>query len=93
MMNKFAPKYVEVIRECSGSPTPLRDGTEHLGLLLACGVRVDDLPVVRPVFQHRIWQQMTPGDGPDRMAGVISQLRREDHRFHVEGGSWTNDSS
>ena len=24
---------------------------------------------------------------------VIQQLRREDNRFHVEGGSWTNDLS
>jgi hypothetical protein len=36
---------------------------------------------------------MAPGDGPDRLADVISQLRREDGRFHVEGGSWTSDLS
>jgi hypothetical protein len=26
-------------------------------------------------------------------ADVIERLRREDDRFHVEGGSWTNDQS
>jgi hypothetical protein len=51
------------------------------------------LPVIQPLYQHRIWQHMTPGDGPDRLADVIEQLRLEDNRFHVEGGSWTSDLS
>ena len=49
--------------------------------------------MIQPLFQQRIWQQMTAGDGPVRLAGVIEQLGREDGRFHVEGGSWTNDLS
>jgi hypothetical protein len=93
MMNEFPPKYVEVIRECSGSPTPILNGTEYLQSLYAAGVRADDLPVIQPVFQHRIWQRMTPGDGSERMAEVIAQLRGENDRFHVEGGSWTNNTS
>jgi hypothetical protein len=93
MMNEFPPKYVEVIRECSDSPTLIRNGTEYLESLFAAGVRVADLPVIQPVFQHQIWQRMTPGDGPDRLTDVISQLRRQNNRFHVEGGSWTNDTS
>lgn len=36
---------------------------------------------------------MAPGDGPQRLAGVIEELSREDDRFHMEGGSWTNDVS
>ena len=36
---------------------------------------------------------MAPGDGPDRLADVIEQLRGEDGRFHMEGGSWTNNIS
>jgi hypothetical protein len=36
---------------------------------------------------------MAPGDGPDRLADVIEQLACQDNRFHVEGGSWTNDLS
>jgi hypothetical protein len=45
------------------------------------------------LFQHRIWQQMAPGDGPQRLADVIEQLRQEDSGSHVESGSWTNDLS
>jgi len=38
---------------------------------------------------HRV----APGAGPEKMAGAIAQLKKEDPRFHVEGGSWTNDIS
>ena len=30
MMNEFPPKYIEVTRECSGSATPILNGTEYL---------------------------------------------------------------
>jgi hypothetical protein len=93
MMNEFPPKYLEVVRACSGSRTPILNVTEYLEQLFAAGVQPGDLPAIQPLFQQRIWQQMPPGDGPDRLADVIEQLRREDSRFHVEGGSWTNDLS
>ena len=36
----------------------------------------------------------SPGDGPERLAaGRSSSCRREDDRFHMEGGSWTNNIS
>ena len=93
MMNEFPPKYFEVVRESSWSATPMLNGTEYLERLFAAGVKEADLPAIQPLFQHRIWQKMTPGDGPERLAGVIEELRREDGRFHMEGGSWTNDRS
>jgi hypothetical protein len=93
MMNEFPPKYVGVVRACSGSRTPIVNVTEYLEQLFAAGLRPADLPVIQPLFQHRIWQQMVPGDGPGRLAGVIERLRLQDSRFHVEGGSWTSDLS
>jgi hypothetical protein len=93
MMNEFPPRYVEVVRECSGSRTPMLNVTEYLEQLFATGIEPGDLPVIQPLFQHRIWRQMAPGDGPGRLADVIEQLRHEDSRFHVEGGSWTSDLS
>jgi len=93
MMNEFPPKYLEVVRESSGSPTPMLNGTEYLERLWATGVTEDDLPLIQPLFQHRIWQQMSPGDGPERLAAAIDELQRADGRFHMEGGSWTNDIS
>jgi hypothetical protein len=93
MMNEFPPKYVEVVRECSGSHTPILNVTEYLEQLFATGIQPGDLPGIQPLYQHRIWQRMAPGDGPDRLADVIEQLRLQDGRFHAEGGSWTNDRS
>jgi hypothetical protein len=93
MMNEFPPKYLEVVGACSGSRTPIMNVTEYLEQLFATGVRPAELPLIQPLFQHRIWQQMAPGDGPGRLASVVEQLRTEDDRFHVEGGSWTSDVS
>ncbi len=93
MMNEFPPKYQEVMRECSGSDTPAMNATEYLEHLFATGIREKDLPELQPLFQGRIWARMQPGDGPEKLATVIEQLKKEDHRFHVEGGSWTNNIS
>ena len=93
MMNEFPSKYFEVVRESSWSSTPMLNATEYLERLFAAGVKEGDLPVLQPLFQHRIWGSMSPGDGPERLAAVIEELRREDGRFHMEGGSWTNDIS
>ena len=93
MMNEFPPKYLQVVGECSGSATPMLNGTEYLERLYSTGVKESDLPIVQPLLQHRIWDRISPGDGPERLAGVIDELRQEDGRFHMEGGSWTNDIS
>ena len=93
MMNEFPPKYTEVVRESSGARTPLVNVTEYLEYLFSLGLREEDFPVLQPVFQYRIWERLKAGDGPDRMEQVIEQLRKEDNRFHVEGGSWTNNLS
>ena len=84
---------MEVVAECSGTATPLMNVTEYLENLFAIGVKEEDLPIVQPIFQKRIWDRMEPGKGPDALARIIEELRKEDSRFHVEGGSWTNDIS
>ncbi len=93
MMNEFPSKYMEVVRDATGSATALLNGTEYLERLFASGIVEADLPVAQPLFQHRIWDRMSPGDGPDQLAEVIAELGREDGRFHMDGGSWTNDIS
>jgi hypothetical protein len=93
MMNEFPNKYLEVVRECSGSPTPIVSVTEYLEHLAAAGVREQDFPVLQPIFQKMIWDRMQPGVGPTRLAEVIEECRSADHRFHMDGGSWTNNLS
>jgi len=93
MMNEFPPKYQEVVRAASGSETPLINVSEYLEHLFAQGIKPADLTAVQPLHQDRIWQQMRPGDGPERLAAVIEELKKSDHQFHMDGGSWTNDLS
>jgi hypothetical protein len=93
MMNEFPSKYLEAVRAASGSPVPLLNASEYLEHLFALGIRPADLPVVQPLFQGKIWERMQPGDGPERLASVIEELKHSDHRFHMEGGSWTSDLS
>jgi hypothetical protein len=93
MMNEFPSKYLEVMRECSGSRTPAMNATEYLEHLFASGVRETDLPVLQPILQKRIWDRFKSGEGEARLAKVIEDLKKEDGRFHMEGGSWTNNIS
>jgi len=93
MMNEFPPKYMEAMRESSGSETAPMVATEYLEHLFAAGVKESDLPTVQPSMQKRIWDRFQPGDGPDKLAATIEDLKKEDGRFHMDGGSWTNDIS
>jgi hypothetical protein len=93
MMNEFPPKYEAVMRESSGTDVPAMNVTEYLEHLAARGFGEADFPVIQPLFQKAIWDRMQPGEGPDRLAQVIEEIGSEDHRFHMEGGSWTNNLS
>jgi hypothetical protein len=93
MMNEFPPKFLEVMRESSGSRTPPMNGTEYLEHLFSLGIAEKDLPALQPIHQQKIWDRVKPGEGPERIQAVIDQLKKEDHRFHMEGGSWTNSIS
>ncbi len=93
MMNEFPPKYMDSMRECSGSDVPVMNVTEYLERLFASGVAESDLEVLQPLHQGRIWDRFKAGDGEQGLEAVIADLRKEDSRFNVEGGSWTNDIS
>jgi len=93
MMNEFPPKYLEVMAEASGSSCPPVNITEYLEYLDSIGVTESDFPAIQPIMQGRIWERFTDGAGPEAMARLIEELKKEDDRFHMEGGSWTNDRS
>jgi len=93
MMNEFPPKFLEVMREASGSPIPAVNVTEYLEYLDTLGIRERDYPAIQPIHQKRIWDRLQGRTGADVMEKAIEELRREDSRFHVEGGSWTNNLS
>jgi hypothetical protein len=93
MMNEFAPKYLEVMSQASGSETAPVNVTEYLEYLESIGIGGEDLPEIQPILQARIWERFRDGAGPEALARVIEELARADDGFHVEGGSWTQDIS
>lgn len=93
MMNEFPGKYLDVVRNVDLQETPLMNVSEYLEHLFAAGVKVTDLPEIQPIRQKRIWDRLPVAAGPQRLEQVIADLRREDDRFNMEGGSWTNNLS
>jgi len=94
MMNEFPPKYMDVMRECSGSDVPAMGATEYLEHLFAMGIKETDFPTAQPIHQKRIWDRFTPSAAnASKLPAIIDALKKEDHRFHMDGGSWTNDIS
>lgn len=93
MMNEFPPKFMEVVRESTGSDSPMMNVSEYLENLFAMGIKESDLTTIQPLFQKRIWDRVPKGSGPEKVKKAIEDLKKEDGRFHVDGGSWTNDIS
>ncbi|MFY9728436.1 MAG: hypothetical protein WAJ87_23265 [Bryobacteraceae bacterium] len=93
MMNEFPAKFLEVMREASGSDTPPVNVTEYLEYLDTLGIQERDFPSIQPILQKRIWDRLQGRTGTDAAQKAIEALRKEDGRFHMEGGSWTNNLS
>lgn len=93
MMNEFPGMFFQVTNEASGTDVPMMNASEYLEHLFAMGIKVSDLPTLQPALQKRIWERFTAGDGAEKLATVIEELKHEDGRFHMDGGSWTNDIS
>jgi hypothetical protein len=93
MMNEFPPKFLEVMREASGSDIPPVNVTEYLEYLDTLGIDEKQYPAIQPIMQKRIWDRLQGRTGSEALEGAIEELRKSDHRFHVEGGSWTNNLS
>jgi len=61
--------------------------------LVAIGIKETEFPALQPLFQKKIWDRFKPGQSTDQLDQIIAQLKKEDHRFHMEGGSWTSSIS
>ncbi|MGD0668587.1 MAG: glycosyl hydrolase family 57 [Bryobacteraceae bacterium] len=93
MMNEFPAKFLEVMREASGSDTPQVNVTEYLEYLDTLGIQERDFPSIQPILQKRIWDRLQGRTGTDATEKAIEELRKEDGRFNMDGGSWTNNLS
>jgi hypothetical protein len=48
MMSEFPPKYMEVVRQSSGSDVPVVNVTEYLEYLFSLGIKEEDFPALQP---------------------------------------------
>ncbi|PXA04835.1 glycosyl hydrolase family 57 [Coraliomargarita sinensis] len=93
MMNEFPPMFNQVMQECSHSDTPAMNVSEYLDKLFGMGIKVEDFDVIQPIHQKKIWDRIEPGCGSEKLGATIEAIKKEDHEFHMEGGSWTNSIS
>jgi hypothetical protein len=95
MMNEFARDFQPVWYELKDNSNVVGlNGTEYIELIEAAGVNPDNYPICQAVGQHKIWQQVEPDTAtPEKVAQAIAQLQVNDHQFHMDGASWTDDLS
>jgi hypothetical protein len=95
MMNEFARDFQPVWDELKNNNSVVGlNGTEYIELIEAAGVNPDNYPTCQAVGQHKIWQQVEPDTAtPEKVAQAIAQLQANDHQFHMDGASWTDDLS
>ncbi len=92
MMNEFPHAYNSGMASLSREGTVALNGTEYLELIEAAGVSPEAYPAIQPLHQARLWSRFS-GGGRRALDEAIETLRNEDHRFHMDGGSWTNNLS
>ncbi|MEN7548079.1 glycosyl hydrolase family 57 [Rapidithrix thailandica] len=93
MMNEFPDHFMSGMRDASWSETAPVNVTEYLEYLEASGVKESQFPEIQPVMQQKIWDEFKEGAGEKALEKLIKKLEKQDDRFHMEGGSWTNNLS
>ena len=99
MMNEFPRDYLrvtqDIARENGGRVgTVAINGTEYLELIEAAGANPDEYPEIQAVQQHKIWQRVNPDLATsEAVEKAIAELQQTDHRFHMDGASWTDNLS
>jgi hypothetical protein len=93
MMNEFPGNYKGAWHQLGTEGIVGLNGTEYLEMLAAAGVKESDFEPIQPLHQNAIWQRVGASVTPEGVAKAIEDAKKSDHRFHFDGGSWTNDLS
>jgi len=93
MMNEFPSHYRRVWDEVDAEGVVGMNGTEYLERLEEAGFSEEDFKPIQPLHQHAIWGRVGGSSTPEQVVQAIEDAKRADHRFHMEGGSWTSDRS
>jgi len=92
MMNEFPEAFKNAFNQIGREGVVSLNGTEYLELIEAGGCTPDTYIPVQPIHQHPVWERMGKGGKKD-VDEVIEEIKKENHTFHMEGGSWTNNLS
>jgi hypothetical protein len=93
MMNEFPPAYKRVWPEIGTEGVVGLNGTEYIELLGTAGLSAEQFAPIQPLHQGAIWRRVGSKPSRDAVAKAIEEAKQSDHRFHMEGGSWTNNLS
>lgn len=95
MMNEFPGGYKPAWHDIKNDGSVAGfNGTEYLELLDAKGITEDDYPVCQATGQAKIWNVVDPASATtEKVEAAIADLNANDHQFHMDGASWTNDLS
>jgi len=99
MMNEYPRDLIRVYHEIRDSGQNYAgivamNGTEYLELIEAQGANPEDYPTCQAVQQHKIWQKVDPNKATtEAVEKAIEELKATDHRFHMDGASWTDNLS
>lgn len=70
-----SPSSLRVVRDCSGSQTPMRNLSQYLEQLVASGTQPGELAVIPAAGPAPHLASAGPSDGPDRLADLLDQPR------------------
>ena len=93
MINEFPGNYKGAWSQIGAEGVVGINGTEYLELLQSAGLSEKDFEPIQPLHQSAIWQRVGANVTPDAVAKAVEDAQKSDHRFHFEGGSWTNNLS
>lgn len=93
MMNEFPGHYLGVWQSLGTEGVVGLNGTEYLELVRAAGFAEEKDEPIQPLHQRALWSRVGDAPTPEKVAAAIEVAKKADHRFHMDGGSWTNDLS
>ena len=93
IMNEFPPHFHRTWNEVGTEGVVGLNGTEYLELLSMAGVTEKDFEPIQPLHQAAVWKRVGARLSAESVRSAMQEAARADHRFSMEGGSWTNNIS
>ena len=93
IMNEFPSHYHRTWDDVGTEGVVGLNGTEYLEVLSMAGITEKDFEPIQPLHQAAVWKRVGTRLSEESVRNAIQEAARADHRFGMEGGSWTNNIS